>query len=328
MAFVPIPRLCTGWEVGHVIASSVSNATISTDFAHTGTYSVKTDNSGAAQNSNITWILPTGTNPSTLYCGVWFYSANATGYGLPEVRVATSDSNASVCANASNILTLQVNAVVVATGTTTITGDGWHHLNCKFFLDAAGTLEVYLDGLLEVTYTGDTLSAASAAITQLMLRANGTNGIVYWDDCTPGTGAYPNDVRYEALVVNSDIAAGWTPSTGLTNYGVVDEIPPNDTDYLSSSVNGDVSTMGLSDWTGTDKRALWVTTWARALKTVANGNQLTQQQSDSVTTVEQTSDISTTFAYYAYLRELDPSGSAWTTSSVNALRAGLKSVVV
>ena len=77
---------------------------------------------------------------------------------------------------------------------------------------------------------------------------------MYIDDLAffDGYAEPPDLLSVQHLVPNGDVDSVWTPSTGATRWGVVDEIPVNTTDYIStttSSTPGPSQTLDMTTYT-------------------------------------------------------------------------------
>lgn len=120
----------------------------------------------------------------------------------------------------------------------------YSHLEFKVKIDATdGYIEVRLNQVTIMNVTGIcTQASGNAETSQIAINKEGVNamsGTFDFDDmvCSDTLGPYETDFVGDQKCFyfppNSDTAvAAFTPSVGGTSYGVVDEIPPNDADYL------------------------------------------------------------------------------------------------
>lgn len=121
--------------------------------------------------------------------------------------------------------------------------------------DTTGSVLIRLNGTdTVVNLTGlDTKNHATLATAdQFQIGANAQETIefddLYWRDDATMLG----DSRCEQLNANSDGATlNFTPSTGSSHFGVVDEAVVDVSDYLSGSNVGDVDELGLTDMSNT-----------------------------------------------------------------------------
>lgn len=135
-----------------------------------------------------------------------------------------------------------------------VAAGGYHHFEAKTKIDnTTGYIEVRINEVTVLNLTGiDTQSTANAETSQVAIREGGTVtetaqfGFMDIDDCF----AWDNDATdAENTVVDwvgdkgcyylpttADTAeADWTLSTGATGYSLIDELDPNDADYIGDS---------------------------------------------------------------------------------------------
>lgn len=111
-----------------------------------------------------------------------------------------------------------------------------------------GQVDVYVNGVLVLTVTGQTHVPTTAVPDTLSLRSNPNattrhDDVMLWSwsdmsgDVAPlllSPGIYP------ALPVSDSAPLDWTPSTGLTHFNLVDEVPADTATYVESDTPGDV----------------------------------------------------------------------------------------
>lgn len=234
---------------------------------------------------------------------------------------------------------------VLATGTTVLQYDRWYYV--QFYIkihDTLGECTIKVDGVTQFTATGlDTRSDTTTAnVSRIAIACTATQSGNRWDDIiindTTGTDntSYPDWQGIEALMPN---AAG--DNTGLTrggtdsgsNYGQVDERPPNTTDYVYSSTVDlyDIYNLPATQWPSVSAVALFL----RAQKSdagAANIAHMLKIDTDASGTADELdtgSDVplSTSWSYHSkiYNRQPDNAGdTSWTANKVNALQAGAK----
>jgi len=225
-----------------------------------------------------------------------------------------------------------------ATGETCLNDGLWHHVEMNLIADlAAGTIEVWDNGVKIIDFTGDTSNAASGDVTSLdtvslkLPRASGGAGsdiefddIVIWDDGGSDFTGQLGEHRVEGLVVN---AAGtntdFTPLAS-TNISQVDEsgTPDGDTTYNSSNTALDTDTFGVDNLTfGTTIKGVSVKTYGRT-----DGSNTFQNvvRSSSVEANSATFTLTTSYDTYRHVQTLDPGAGtpAWTATTVNAMEIG------
>lgn len=160
----------------------------------------------------------------------------------------------SITLSTTRILKIKNGGTVLGTWPTAIVANTWYYLELKFTLSnaGAGALEMRLDGFSGIIVTGITTGSATT-MGGIQLACH-DDTFVYYDDvyiCSQA-GTYNNDFlgnfRTQLIVpTGAGSTTSWTPSAG-SNFGAVDEIPPNGaTDYVSTSVADNVDLYAFSD---------------------------------------------------------------------------------
>lgn len=102
--------------------------------------------------------------------------------------------------------------------------------------DSGGRIEVKIDGLLTIDYTGDTKPDANTQFDKVRIGYSGTGtrkSNAFFDNFLMDDTGWIGDTKIQALVpTGAGNTTGWTPSAGA-NYECVDEIPASDADYVS-----------------------------------------------------------------------------------------------
>lgn len=219
----------------------------------------------------------------------------------------------------------------------------YNYIEGKIKVDAsAGELELRVNGVVAGTIqTGlNTQGQADASISAVLVGGgliNQSSGTPDYrvDDfyCCDASGSFCNDflgdIRADLLLPDgAGTYQQWPPSTGTDHHAVIDENPPNTSDYLSNSTNGqqDSSTLTAPGTTLVGIKCVQVNNYV--LKDDA-GLALVQNliRSDGVDETGPTFGVSTSPLYSVSKHETDPATSAaWTHSAILALEAGIKNV--
>jgi hypothetical protein len=224
---------------------------------------------------------------------------------------------------------------VLATSTPVILTNTWHYLEIECTIsDTVGELNVYVDGVAAITLSSvDTRNGTPTTVGQMRLFTNtigslGGMGTMQLDDM------YLLDVigrlgerRVETLYPTSDVAQGWTRSTGATNYTLVDEATVNgDTDYVQASSVNTVDTYGFQDLTGTPAVIDAVQVCAYGYKTDATTRAIALQVISGATTSDGPNfNLTASYGKYERLMTSNPNGGInWSYLGVNALTGGPK----
>lgn len=220
--------------------------------------------------------------------------------------------------------------VLVTTTNPVISANGWYHLEGAAYINASGTIEVRVEGIPVIEYTGDT---SGNNIAQIAICNDPTSSsvstpfyfkdLVVWD----GSGTENNDFLGSVLVVTllpvSDVSLNWTPSTGSTGYEILDNIPPNDGVYLTAPNPAPAAYVcDLSDLPEDVTSVKAVMTIVRAAKTDGGDASLQNSVISGITDgagLDRPITIAQT--YWRDIFETDPSTLApWTPSAVNDMQ--------
>lgn len=123
----------------------------------------------------------------------------------------------------------------------------WHYIELYVKIGASGpgggevTLRIDGDVVIEIEET-DTRPGGAATVDRFLANYNsGGFGLVV-DDLTINDNSgsfqnsYPNGIRYLRMNVDGDgNYTQWDPSTGVSHFALVDEIPPSDAEYNSTT---------------------------------------------------------------------------------------------
>lgn len=324
MAFVM--EFGTGFEYGAVPTRSGwfnvganANYTVSATGVRTGSYALRVD--GVVYHQRAT--------PSNeIYLSIWAYPSSndqACAISLHIGATAIIELRRSYPAG---LWHAYVGGSKVADGAVATASLTLQHIQLHAIVaDSGGVIETIIDGIPDISYTGDTQPGASDQIDGVGM------GRSYWqsyDDFCYGTGGWPGDIRFDAVLLDGDDTVAWTPSTGTDNYALLDEVPPSSTDYVSTTVDAsDLYT--LAPWDDTDgsgnvvKDPIAVTLWASARKEDGNYNdQLQLRMSDGANTVQGGYEtLLTSYEHRWLLRMAAPDGGEWTKAKIDDLLVGI-----
>lgn len=327
MAFVM--EFGTGFEMGQMPTRAGvftwAGATVNTASPHSGTYSL------SAGSLSQQWRVKCPAPAAEKYISVWV-RAGSDRTGAWALQLLDADNNILVELERSGTnLHAFVGASQVATGTVDWDDLSYHHVQAHVVVGAEGRIETIIDGIPDIDYSGDTQPGAKADITYMLHNKphNVTGG---WriDDFCFGTGGWPGDIRFDAVLLDGDDTVAWTPSTGTDNYALLDEVPPSSTDYVSTTVDAsDLYT--LAPWDDTDgsgnvvKDPIAVTLWVDARKEDGNYNDLLRlNMQDGGNTVQGGYEtLLTSYEHRWFQRLLAPDDGEWTKAKIDALLVGI-----
>lgn len=190
------------------------------------------------------------------------------------------------------------------------------------------TVEVRVNGTTVVTATGLTI----AAITRVTLGQLGTANAqvanyddwVIWDN----TGTENNDWMGDTFLIvappNSDTAVNdFVPSTGSDRWAMIDELAPNDADFLTANAAGNNQELNTTtpDLPATGA-VVAVASIVRALKTDTGVSTINHGIAvGGSSDVSSGINLGTGAAYYAHVVERNPDGNVtWTQAAAQAAR--------
>jgi hypothetical protein len=198
-----------------------------------------------------------------------------------------------------------------------------------------GAYELRVDEVTRINITGiNTDRTGGGEVSQVVVGrsgglAFGGSGFVdladvYANDTetdASGCDTWIGDCKSGCLMVNADTAqADFTLSTGVSGYALLDDIPPNDSDYIETTSSTAESNFGLEDGPASLSEILTVRPFVRAMKDDAGTCTIApNMKSDGTKGTVDSQPITTAFAYYDSNVPVDPdTGVPWTASGLNA----------
>lgn len=332
----------TGLEMGAIPMTLVGTPDVVAANARTGIYAMRIDADGEGCYTNL------GATLTEMYCRVAFRPSVAPAdFPGAIVTLANSDGeNMLMLGLVADSLTV---AAFSAGGPyswtqldvgSTLVLNTWYVLEVRATTpaDTGGVLQMKVDGVLDIDFSGDTLGAYEPANFRLVGLGNaGLTGATYqvaaqglYDDFavndTAGAvnNSWPGRGGIEALVpTGAGATTGLTPSAGA-NWDCVDEVPASDADYVGAETVDLFDTYGLSDTVQTGGVPA-VCVWLRAaLAEAGAGNVATMVRASAANYTGSDLGIDTTFKYVSQIYETNPAGGVWTTAALDGIEAGTK----
>lgn len=197
--------------------------------------------------------------------------------------------------------------------------------------DAGGRIEVKVNNISDIDYTGDTKPGADTQFDKVRL-GTGPYALfttyAYFDNFIMDDAAWIGDTKIQKILpTGAGTTTGWTPSAGA-NYACVDERPASDADYVSINSNDVVDTYAAGDMAGSISSVKCVQVQSR---TESDGaptptNLKLAVRSGGTDYFSGDKAVPASPAGLCNLWELNPNGSvAWTETTVNAAEVGIKS---
>lgn len=196
--------------------------------------------------------------------------------------------------------------------------------------DSGGHVEVWINNVKKIDFTGDTTNGA-ATFNTVQLRCPDGGGSSNWanfdDLLILPTNTRIGDSRVDYEPVNGDTAdKDFTPSTGTDNYACLDEVPVNNSDYVSAVALNDMDIYELTNLAADTSTITGVQPIVLIDKTDAGARQLRLFGRSNATDASATIVPGTTAAFaLGEVMDVDPNtGIAWTFAGYNALKLGLE----
>jgi hypothetical protein len=345
-----------------VYAEAHANLDLSTTFFATGTHSYHVDSSGgAAERRMLRKVLPTAVDKIGVAGRFYFPNMphdGTTGIGATIFAFLTSSAgtsqvscivDANGCLRFSRGCSMAPGAssgTAIAQTDPLITAASWNHVEVQIYIhDTLGWIRVAINGVHRFEALNlDTKHNTSNIVSVGQITNDIGTDDFYFDDYIiydfTGTAAVDTDfcpsvdvdgvgTNYIAelqcmyLPPNGDTAeADWTKSTGTDGFALVDEVSPNDLDYISAAAAGDLSEFDLTDLPEDITYIRGLQLIGRMSKSDA-GAAMTKfgMKSDAATDDADERPLTVEPTYWWDFMNVDPdSGARWTRASLNAAK--------
>ena len=214
------------------------------------------------------------------------------------------------------------------TGNTVLDTSTWYRISLS--LDAANdTAKVYLDGVEECSST----TVSGDVLENWLGPQDYCTTDLYFDNYASDDVESADDIGDIRVVRSSPDADGTNtdfdtrePTDGRPYYGLVDECPASDSDYVAQVATADAEeTYGLqgraSLGIGVSATIHAVSTWCQ-MKRGGGGPTTHQMVEYDGGNYETTKDLTTDFVWYNIYRATPPSGGSWDWTKFDAYEAG------
>jgi hypothetical protein len=260
-------------------------------------------------------------------------------FTLRGIIVVTITDQLSVQVQNNADILLVRGFTTIGTATSVLTAGSDHYIELVAEVGNSATAKVYVDGVLEIDFSGDTQNGSTNAVDELEINGiesesagdYGSTDDIY---CFNTLGSFNNSRLGPSAIVRGYLATSdaslsdWTTSSGVDHFALVDEDPEGASDYNSSDTPGDIDYFNMAVISGDDIDCITVEMIGQAdapgvagirakVKSGAStGNGARQALTDINDPVVRRE---------AY--ETDPSTSAlWTVSGANAAEFGVERV--
>jgi hypothetical protein len=234
---------------------------------------------------------------------------------------------------------------IAGPSTASVTANAYHYIELKVLLNATtGTADLKVDGVNILSFSGNTLGTANLTATQFQFGSTGSPGGVaqgpwqiYFDDLLlmDGTGTYNKDfIGDKAVGINFPTADGtyaqWALSTGAQGFALVDENPPNTTDYISTGTTSSLTSFTYPAIAAGSAQSIYAVV-CNVYSSLSGGGPHVlaglAKSGVSVGTSASTWAVPGSFHINQGIFETDPAtGVPWTVAGVDAAEFGVKLV--
>lgn len=251
-----------------------------------------------------------------------FYLDNVT---TSQIRILQTGQKLNVTRNTT---------VLFTTGDILITNQ-WHYIELVGTLaDTGGHVELWVDNVKVGEFSGDTNNVAGAQYNSILLLAPdnaGSGTIASFDDLYVNNGNVRlGEMRIDYSPVSGDTAdKDFVPSTGSTNWNLLDEVPIVSTDYVTGAVVTDKDLYEIADITDDGGQVFAVQAMISALKTDAGTREFDVLLVAGASTVNTRQvPVTTPYIHEGEILENNPATSApWTFSGLNGVKVGQEVMV-
>lgn len=221
----------------------------------------------------------------------------------------------------------------VATADAGLANNNTYRIEAYFRIhDTTGRIQVKVDGVEYIDFTGDTKPGADTTIDRIQIGCVGSSS-TFWahgqcDNFIIDDSEFPGDTEIRALAPGgAGAATQWTPSAG-SNYACVDEIPVSDADYVSVDAVNQVDTYAMGNMAAGNKIIKCVQVQARMNKdgtpTPQNFNLAVRSGGTNYFSADKA--VPAAYASLCHLWITNPADSAaWEKADVDAMEAGVRS---
>lgn len=198
-------------------------------------------------------------------------------------------------------------------------------------LNSGGVITLRVNGVEDFTFTGDVTAGLENDIKYFGFGDKDASYAVgfYVDDIVIDDSDWIGETRIQAVTVTGAGTTNQWDASAATNRECVDEIPYNDSDYISTNVTNEIDTFAMGDLSGSIVSIKSVQVEARIAYEGAPTPTHIQLGCRSGGTDYFTDNKSpgVSFGLVRKMLENNPNGDIpWTESSVNAAEFGVKAV--
>jgi hypothetical protein len=207
---------------------------------------------------NLNYNATVGTVLKTLPASAEYYFAfkirmsNTDAHGILFVRNGNTVIGRIV--TSGGLIKVYSGASLRATGTKPLAPFTTYLMEIRYKVgDADGIIQVKVNGLIDVNYSGDTQPGADTQINTIFMGREATYvtyAAAYYDDFIVDNSSWIGNTFVQLVrPTGAGTSTQWTPSAGA-NYECVDETPYDDVDFISTNIVDKLDFYAMSNLTG------------------------------------------------------------------------------
>ncbi len=282
-------------------------------------------------NHNVFKLLPSTYTTLTLGAAFQITGYEAFEFVRIEDNVGTLIASMGVSGAGHPLLT--DSAARTVEGTSVLPTNSWFYLEIKVTKGTTGAYEVRLNGSLSAEMSG-TSNFGTTNIGRVDFTSHGLGAFTLIDDvyACDTSGTTNNDFLGDIVVLTlwpdaDGTYTQWTPDTGSDRFSRVDEhIWDGDASYIFDSTSGHKDSFSM-DASPLAPITLGVQVNVGARKGDSGLRQIKPLVRQSATDyLGPTSTLTLEYFFYSWLLDQDPSGSDWSTATLNADEFGVETV--
>lgn len=258
-----------------LLFDNISGLSINNSVKRSGSYSYYLSNSAMYAYKTIAPV-------SEFYARLAFYTSgvNTSPFAIFRWRNGSTTLGDIRVDGSDRHIKAYVNDGAVATSLTHFSDNIWNLIEVHVIIADSGVIQVKINGILEIDYSGDTKPGSATNVDVIGLGGGDWN--FYYDDLafndTNGSvdNSWCGNGYVEMLTPTGDSTPlSWSPVTGTSHYAMVDEYAKDDdTTYVTTSGAGIRETFSMSNFTDTNKVVKRIWAEGRAKDASASSTQI------------------------------------------------------
>lgn len=255
----------------------------------------------------------------------------------PFIQIQTSGSvlklEARVVFVSSSTFNLAIHdqtGTVVATGASVLSTNTWYRIGIRSGTGANSDYALEIDGVSELSGTCDQTASNNGRIKiGKVANRNGQTVDFFYDDLILNSTTFIGDVQIVSAGASADGSTQqWingSGGAGTGNYEEVDEIPPNDADYVDSVAQNDVALFAMPDASsmGVSGTIHAASAHIRVFEATDPAVVVVRLRSGGTNSDSATHNLGGLVSNKNRLLVLDPATTAaWTTSGIDGIEVG------